>query len=180
MSFFKRLFGKSKPTGPEGIVTDTLDGVIKAGRFDLNYTARMAEEDNVVVEIEGGDEALLRERDGQLLDALQFFMKRVIQHNLPESRADVIVDSKGYREETNQALMELADKLKSMALEKDKAVYFRALSPKDRKVVHQYLAADARVKSKSIGDGIYKKIKIFPTNIRQNQNQREESFQTDG
>ena len=47
-------------------------------------------------------------------------------------------------------------------MSKGKPVYFRALPPRDRKVVHQYLAEDGRVKSRSIGDGLYKKIKIFP------------------
>jgi spoIIIJ-associated protein len=59
-------------------------------------------------------------------------------------------------------LIELAEKLKGIVIDKGRSVYVRALMPKDRKIVHQYLAGDERVKSKSIGDGLYKKIKIFP------------------
>lgn len=66
-------------------------------------------------------------------------------------------------------MIELADKLKEIALTKGKPVYFRALPPKDRKVVHQYLAEDGRVKSRSVGDGHFKKIKIFPLKESQNQ-----------
>jgi spoIIIJ-associated protein len=72
------------------------------------------------------------------------------------------MDCNGFRQESNQALVDLAEKLKGIALEKGKSVYFRALPPKDRKIIHQYLAGDPRVKSRSIGDGLYKKIKIYP------------------
>ena len=59
--------------------------------------------------------------------------------------------------------MDLADRLKGIVLSKSKPVYIRALPPKDRKVIHQYLAEDSRVKSRSVGEGHYKKIKIYPT-----------------
>ncbi|MCB0415883.1 MAG: hypothetical protein KDD50_16215, partial [Bdellovibrionales bacterium] len=68
----------------------------------------------------------------------------------------------GFRQEANDELIKLAEKLKGIALKKKKSVYFRALPPKDRKIIHQYLAEDGRVKSQSVGDGLYKKIKIFP------------------
>ncbi len=72
------------------------------------------------------------------------------------------VDSNDFREKSNQTLVELAEKLKEVAIERGKSVYFRALPPKDRKVIHQYLAQDERVRSKSIGEGLFKKIKIYP------------------
>jgi spoIIIJ-associated protein len=72
------------------------------------------------------------------------------------------VDCNGYREESEAALIERAEHLKKIAIEQGKSVYYRALPPKERKVVHQYLAQDGRVKSRSLGDGLYKKIKIYP------------------
>ena len=73
--------------------------------------------------------------------------------------------------------MDLADKLKGIALEKGKSVYFRALPPKDRKVIHQYLANDQRVKSRSIGDGLFKKIKIYPVKGQRNDVEDESSVE---
>lgn len=166
MNFFRKLFGgKSSPGTPEGIVEETLRELFELGEFDLTANVRVDAE-KVVVEVEGEDAESLKERDGQLLDAFQFFIKRVVQHQLPDSKIDLEFDTDGYREEANQALVDLAEKLKNVALEKGKSVYIRALAPKDRKVVHQYLANDERVRSKSIGDGHYKKIKIFPSNGR--------------
>lgn len=171
--FFSKLFGggNKKPTGAaqvEKLIEDTLEGILVKGGFKLNFSLTHTEENDepvVIINFEGEDEELLKDREGQLIDSFQLYLKRVIQHHLPEDRTNIVVDSNGYREESSQALVELAEKLKSIALEKGKSVYFRALPPKDRKVVHQYLAADQRVKSRSIGDGLYKKIKIYPAKL---------------
>lgn len=170
MNFFKRLFGGKKESGggseAENLVRQTLDGLLEKGNFEfeyeLNAEADEKGEPQILIELKGKDEELLRGKEGEMIEALQLFLKRVLQHHLPEDRTNVVIDSNGYREESSQALVELAEKLKSVALEKGKPVYFRALPPKDRKVIHQYLAGDERVKSRSIGEGIYKKIKIYP------------------
>ncbi|MGE3973110.1 MAG: protein jag [Bdellovibrionales bacterium] len=179
MSFFKKLFGGGKSSSGSKateIIESTLDGIFKVGEFDLTH-AVTEDPEKITVELQGGDEELLKEKDGQLMDAFQFYVKRVLQHNIPEFKADVVFDAGGYREESSQALIELADKLKEVAIEKNKSVYIRALAPKDRKVIHQHLSNDTRVKSKSIGDGLYKKIKIFPAGLepRKRQGDRRDS-----
>ena len=97
-----------------------------------------------------------------MLDAFQLYLKRAVQHNFPNDKSNITVDCGGYREESEAALIERAENLKVIAIEQGKSVYYRALPPKERKIVHQYLAQDPRVKSRSLGDGLYKKIKIFP------------------
>ncbi len=177
--FFSRIFGggKKKGNSPEKLIElvgTTLEGVLEKAGLDLSFDLNDTEE-GVIVELSGEDAELLKEKEGQLIDAIQFLMKRVVQHQFPEDKTEVIFDSNGFREESNQALVELAERLKSIVIEKNKSVYFRALPPKDRKIVHQYLASDERVKSKSIGEGLYKKIKIFPAsgdNRKRNDNRQ--------
>lgn len=167
--FFSKLFGGKKKTGGseiENLVQSTVEGLLEKAAFDLQFEVQSGTDDQgepqIVIEFSGADEEILKDKEGQMIDAIQLFLKRVIQHHFPEDRTNVVIDCNGYREESNQALVELAEKLKGIALEKGKSVYFRALPPKDRKIIHQYLAADERVKSRSIGDGLYKKIKIYP------------------
>ena len=167
--FFSKLFGGKKKTGGseiETLVHDTVGGLLEKADFDLQFEIQMGTDDQnepqMVIEFSGADEEILRDKEGQMIDAIQLFLKRMIQQQFPEDRTNVIIDCNGFREESNQALVELAEKLNGIALEKGKSVYFRALPPKDRKVIHQYLAADERVKSRSIGDGLFKKIKIYP------------------
>lgn len=166
--FLKKLFGVGgKSTSEvEKLVTETVEGLLEKSSLDLsfeiNYTAGEGDFGNLHIEFSGEDEELLKDRKGQVLDALQLFLKRVAQHHLPDDRTNISVDCGGYREESEAALIERAESLKAIALEEGKSVYYRALPPKERKIVHQYLAKDPRVKSRSLGDGLYKKIKIYP------------------
>lgn len=167
MAFLDKLFGRKKeevkPDGAEGLLEEVVRGIVSSGQFELSHKiSREATEGEYLVEFFGNDEEMLTAREGQLLDAFQLYLKRVVQHQLPDERINVNVDCAGFRQQANAALIELADKLKDIALTKGKSVYFRALPPKDRKVVHQHLAEDGRVKSRSIGDGHFKKIKIYP------------------
>jgi spoIIIJ-associated protein len=160
---FGKLFGKKKQNeGPEGIVEEILGRIIEMAQFELSFDIKKNEDGSLHVDVFGKDEELLVGKEGQLLDALQLYVRRAIQHQLPEQNIIVNLDSANFREQADAALIALAEKLKEIALSKGKSVYFRALPPKDRKVIHQYLAEDGRVKSRSIGEGHFKKIKIYP------------------
>ena len=160
---FGKLFGsKKKKDGIEGLVEEALLAVIDLGKFDLTFDMKKEESGDINVEFHGDDEELLTSKEGQLLDSLQLYVRRVAQHQIPDEHVNINLDCANFREQANAELVALADKLKGIALSKGKAVYFRALPPKDRKVIHQYLAEDGRVKSRSIGDGHFKKIKIYP------------------
>lgn len=169
MGFFSKLFGgKSKGANSEveALVEKTLEGIIEKAQFDLSFEITTEKDEDgsatLAVQFSGSDDELLKEKKGQMLDAFQLFLKRAIQHNFPEDKTNITVDCDGYRDESANALIERAENLKQICIEQGKSVYYRALPPKDRKVVHQYLAKDTRIKSRSLGDGLYKKIKIYP------------------
>jgi spoIIIJ-associated protein len=179
--FLSKIFGgkkKADVSNAQAIIEETLQGLVERGQFQIDFDIREVPADGqegreFVVELHGEDEELLTEKEGQLLDSIQLFLKRVLQHRADDERVNVTFDCNGFREEANRSLVELAEKLKGIALEKGKSVYFRALPPKDRKVIHQHLANDSRVKSRSIGDGLYKKIKIYPVKSSERDQQAE-------
>lgn len=165
MSFFKKIFGLGKSKAPqelEALITEVLGGVFERAGLDLEISIKDFQDDNLVIELGGNDEELLTDKDGQLLDGIQFFMKRALQHRLPDSKVEIQIDTNGFRESADKELRDEVDRLIVDVIDKGKAVYFRALPPKHRKVIHQHLANNTKVKSRSIGDGLYKKIKIFP------------------
>lgn len=171
--FFSKLFGGKKKdahsisaaSSPLDLVNNVMSGLIEKSALDLTIDTRSemnGETEEITVELSGADEALLTEKEGALLDSFQLFIKRALQHQMPDARVNVSFDSNNFREEASRSLVELAERLKEKALEQGRSVYLRALPPKDRKIVHQYLADDDRVRSRSVGDGLYKKIKIYP------------------
>lgn len=184
MSFIGRLFGKGKSEskGLGNLVEDLLEGIFQRGGLslsaDVDLDAEGTEVREVRVEIYGDDEELLTEREGALLDSFQLFLKRAIQHSYPDQNPSVVVDSRGFREQSDKSLIELVEKLRDKAIEQGRSVYLRQLAPKDRKTVHQFLAEDGRVKSRSVGDGVFKKIKIYPA--RRNNSDKGAEFAQEG
>lgn len=165
--FLGKLFGKKNAAdenSPKALITSVLGELIERSSLDLQFDVSEVAGDpiQVNVEIYGNDEEMLRSREGQLLDSIQLFLTRVLQNQLRDERINLVVDNAGFRDQANQELTELAERLKNVALEKGRPVYVRAMPPRERKIIHQYLAADERVKSRSVGEGLYKKIKIFP------------------
>lgn len=168
--FFSKIFGgngKSAQTGTQAVtmVEETLRGVIANSGLDLDFQAMSSmngEVEEIGVEFSGADSELLIEENGELLESMQLFAKRVLQHRLSEARVEVIADVDGFRERAIEALVALTDKLKEKCLASGKSQYMRPLPPKDRKTVHQHLANDERVRSRSIGEGHFKKVKIYP------------------
>lgn len=161
-SFFSKIFGKSKSKeadAPSQAIKTALDGIIEKGMLDLSYDMDVTE-DGFAINFTGPDSHLLTSREGQVLDGFQTFLKRLLQNRWPLEKMEVTVDSEGFLESSAQDLRELAEKLKRLVLDKGYPSYVRALPPRDRKVVHRYLAEDSRVKSQSVGEGFCKKIKI--------------------
>ena len=166
--FLGKLFGgkevDSKESSPAALLADVLETIINIANLELSFDVLVNEETNgIKIDLYGTDEGLLLNRDGQLLDGLQLYLKRVLQHQLPEDRIGLILDCDNYRERSDESLLKLANKLKGIVIQKGKPVYVKALPPGKRKIVHQFLADDDRVKSRSIGDGHFKKVKIFLT-----------------
>lgn len=169
MGFLSKIFGgdKKKEDSPKAFAKYVLDGLIERAEFNIDFKITEEKEDDgysIDVELFGEDSGMIIEknRNGVLLDSLQVFLKKALQHNFMGQKINVNMDCDGYREKVKSSLIELAEKLVNSAIDQGKTVYVRSLPPKDRKVIHQFLAEDGRVKSRSIGDGLYKKIKIFP------------------
>jgi spoIIIJ-associated protein len=171
MGLFTKIFGGKNSTGEgQGLINDLLNGTIERAGLDISFDIKFdksGDKEVIRVEFFGEDENLFVEKDGALLDAFQLFLKRALQHSDATNNSQLYCDCNGFRDKANQSLVELAEKLKNRALDQGKSVYLRALPPKDRKVIHQFLANDERVKSRSIGDGLYKKIKIYPNNKKE-------------
>jgi spoIIIJ-associated protein len=167
MNFFKKLFGSGSKESLDarGLVEETAKSLITAAGFNLDVTVTQdsSEQGEVTLNVEffGPDEEFLCQKEGQVLEAIQIFLKRVLQNRWPDDRSQVFVDAAGFSEANEKELHALADKLRNAVLTKKRPVYFRALAPKDRKIVHRFLANDDRIRTRSVGEGTFKKIKIF-------------------
>jgi len=180
MSFIGRLFGgggdkDGNYKNPKKLIEGVLGGLIEKAGFDLSFDLQEVKDSDVEsykINFYGGDEEMLIAKDGMLLEALQLFLKRALQHHFPDDQVNVLCDSNDYRTRENENLEAMIDKLKQKVLAQGRPVYVKALPPKERRVVHQFLSKDERIKSKSIGDGHFKKIKIYAVGAGKTNNEQ--------
>src|SRR5690606_28982127 len=100
-----KLFGKRQKAGSAvSLVEELLNQVISLGKFELSFEIQTESDGSIVVDIFGKDEEMLVSKDGQLLDALQLYVRRAVQHQLPEETAIINIDCANYRKEANEAL----------------------------------------------------------------------------
>lgn len=117
--------------------------------------------DEINLEIFGRDAGRIIGKKGQVLQALQFLVHRVVNRpTLP--RRHILVDSEGYRSRRDDSLASMARRLGKQAVEEGKIITFEPMNPRDRRVVHLALAKFEGVITKSDGEGEERRVQIIP------------------
>lgn len=99
----------------------------------------------------GEDNALLIGKHGNTLAALELVVTLITTNKLGEFKR-VTLEIGSYREEREQYLRELVDKLKSEVIDSGYEKPVRGLKPWERRFVHMYLQEDSDVMTESIGE----------------------------
>ena len=157
---FKKIFGGREKT-PKSLVEGLLTDLLEKGGFLLSAEVNETKDGMLSCELFGEDEGLLKTRDGRFLLALQTYLNRAVRQNF--EGVSVSVDSGHFFEEREKRLLDLAERLKEKALSSGRPVYLKkALSPFQRRKVHQFLEEGGEVRTSSVGEGFYKNICISP------------------
>jgi spoIIIJ-associated protein len=107
--------------------------------------------DQIVGRVNGEDVGLLIGRRGQTIDAVQLLCYRAAFRGLQE-RKRVVVDAAGYRERRQAAIEAQAERAADRALTTGKEIELEAMTPAERRVVHQHLKDRAGLETFSEGD----------------------------
>jgi spoIIIJ-associated protein len=118
------------------------------------------EDEQVVLELTGDSSGILIGRRGQMLDALEYLLNRVVAREGEPGR--IIVDSQNYRARRRQSLEDLARRMGEQAKRKRKAIALNPMSPRDRRIVHLALQEDPALSTRSSGKGYFRKLIIIP------------------
>ncbi len=111
--------------------------------------------------IEGEDAGLLIGKQGQTLEALQYLVTKILSKQT-KKKPRVVIDIESYRERHKQSLIEMAMKHGEKAKRIGKPVTLNPMNAHDRRIVHLALQHDKDIKTKSRGEGLYKKVIIYP------------------
>lgn len=110
------------------------------------------EEDLYKVAISTDENALLIGKHGNTLSSLEYVLTQLVSTK-EGSFTRIIVEVGGYREEREEYLENLAEKIKQEVLETGVQKSLRGLKPWERRVVHMYLSADSSLTTESVGEG---------------------------
>jgi spoIIIJ-associated protein len=99
-------------------------------------------------------------RDGSVLDAIQYLLRKIISQKYPD-KIILALDAGNYREDRRKELEELALEMATKVKETGKSQVMSALNPAERRIVHVILQDDTGIRSSSIGEGLFKKVRIY-------------------
>ncbi len=113
-----------------------------------------------VVSIVGADLSQLVGRDGEVLEALQE-LTRLAVHRETGERSRLMLDIGGFRARRRAELEKLAEETVAEAKESGEAVELEPMTPFERKVVHDSVAA-AGLRSESEGTEPHRYVVVHP------------------
>jgi len=117
-----------------------------------------------------GEENIILQNNGKILEAFQHLCNRKINMNSVESKLKVNVECAGFRKKQEESLKRLALKLAEKAKRTGQAQKVNSLSPQNRRIIHITLENNKDVKTYSKGDGFLKTVIIEKTTSRNNKN----------
>lgn len=132
------------------------------GHLDLNARVTSWEdEEEIHVDVWGDDVAILIGKGGKTLEALQELTSTIVRRQGEESRR-VVVDVEKYRERKRKRLVENSMDAADKAYRQRRPVTLEPMSASERKTVHDALKDDDRVSTRSDGEGIDRRVTIYP------------------
>ena len=117
--------------------------------------------EKIILDAHGAESGLVIGRKGSTLDALQYLVNRIVFQR-PQDGPLVVVDAEGYRGRREDSLVDLAQRLAEKAVAVGRPVPAEPMSPHDRRIMHMALVDHEGVTTESEGDGIYRRVVIFP------------------
>ena len=125
---------------------------------DIQYLVEYKDE-FLSVEISGESSSMLIGYRGDVLNSLQTILNSIASKHL-ESKVRVILNIGNYKKKREKALEELADKVSKTVLKTGKSVTLEPMVAYERKIIHNRLQLNNRVKTYSIGEEPYRKVVI--------------------
>ncbi|MGX9728125.1 MAG: Jag N-terminal domain-containing protein [Candidatus Electronema sp. VV] len=114
----------------------------------------------VVCKISGEHQDALTGQEGRTLDSLQYLLRKMTTRLLPD-RTKLALEVGDYRERRIEELKKRVLELAAQVRENGMTQAIPALNPSERRAVHMLLQDDKEVRSRSVGEGLFKKVLIY-------------------
>ena len=117
--------------------------------------------ERIFFNVKGGNPAVLIGKHGQTLEAIQYLVEKIVNKSQKE-RVRVQVDVEDYLENRRKNLQRLAVRMAEKVRRSGKPATIGQMNAHDRRIVHIALKDDKMVRTQSMGEGLLRKLVIFP------------------
>ena len=169
----KKLFGsvkakvqvKKKQSDAKRAV-DFIDGLLEI--LKISAVSEIVSDDNSIkIDIKSTNSARVIGKHGDVLEAIQCLAGAVANTGRDDYKK-VIVDCENYREQREETLKNLAEKIAKKAVEKGRKLNLEPMSPYERRIIHSALSDNTEVKTISEGKEPNRYIAVIPNNAKPN------------
>jgi len=115
---------------------------------------------SVTCTLRGEFEEYLTGPEGKTLDSMQYLLRKIVARKVTE-QLRLTLNVGDYREKRLEELKIKAVELAVLVKEDGKTQVLPALNPSERRTIHMILQEDKEIRSRSVGDGLFKKILIY-------------------
>ena len=147
---------------PLDLAQAVLQRIIDAITSDATISVEETD-DQILLNVTGGNAGVLIGKKGQTLDAIQSLVDKIVNKNHKHhDKTRVQVDVEGYLATRKLNLEKLALRLADKSKRIRKPISVGQMNGYDRRIVHLALKDDPEVRTKSRGEGHIRKLVIFP------------------
>jgi spoIIIJ-associated protein len=139
-----------------------LAGLLSEYGVSASVETRLLDDETVEIAAMGDDLGLLVGPRGSTLSALQDLTRAVVQRQCPSRTDRILVDVAGYREKRSAALKRFSSQIAEEVISTGQEKALEAMSPADRKAVHDAVNEIEGVATRSEGEDPNRYIVIAP------------------
>ena len=141
-----------------------LEGLFERLDNDGVVVTLAEESEKIVINLDGATKGVIGRR-GEVIDAVQV-LAGAVANTGRKNYMRVVVDCGNYREEREETLKRLAEKLAAKAVRLGKRVRLEPMNPYERRIIHAALVDSTEVTTKSEGKEPARYVVIIPNNLK--------------
>jgi len=158
---------EASPAKDIDIITDEERDIIRADISKLldmmgfPSTVTLSQEGNsLLAHMDGEHVSDIIGEEGRTLDSLQYLLRKIFSKKF-SAKIILNLDAGDFRANRLEDLTKLGLKYAAQVKETGKTRTIPSLNPSERRVVHLALQDDKEIRSRSVGEGLYKKVLIY-------------------
>ncbi len=143
-----------------GDVREFMEQMVEHLDWELGVDIVESDPEVLKVDLSGEDRELMLRNRAEILDVFQYLANRIFGRDLDDRR--LVVDCDGYRARKEIEIQEIAARVSERVKRSGEEEELSRMNPYERRIVHLAVAEIEGVTTESEGDGVMKRVVIFP------------------